>query len=500
MPTPNGPLHVGHIAGPYLKMDVIARFLRREGHAVATVSATDPYETHVLPKAMQLGMSPPEVCARFHAEIDRGLRCLDIEYDRFIDPLSPRHNERLRQLTAATLEQFFTKGLITIREENVPYSTRFDWPILGSFIGGTCPVCGVPDAGGFHCEQCGAENSPEELLDVRSEIEGDRWEWRCFRSAFLVVDAPDRLVALLNDMGVDPALLHAACRQLQRSGSRIRISHPGHWGIRCDLPGVSPGSVVFTYSALFTLSLLCGEIGAALLGEALSPFQHPSNVVTVKSFGFDNVVPYFVSVTGQALAGDQARPFSRFLTNYFCTLDGEKFSTSREHAIWAHDALQQLDTSADLLRLYLSACAPDAGAFDFSTSRFKVFRDMAAPKLRRVQNGAPTAGGGDLRPADRRFLHQLLSEQRECLDPATLNVRRAAEGVLAWLARGDAQEQTRSWTRALAVLAWPIMPRLSESIWRATGLGGTPIAREVDTDDDRPYHRLQADWNVPSQC
>jgi methionyl-tRNA synthetase len=389
----------------------------------------------------------------------------------------------LRELTSASLAELRATGGITIREERVPYSTRFDQPIVGSLVGGTCPVCGVTDAGGFHCEQCGAENSPEDLRQVCSEIPGDQWEWRRFRSAFLTIEDPDELRAWLEEKRVDPALLGIVHRHLERSGARVRISHPGRWGIPCDLPGVSPGSVVFSYSALHTLSKLCGEIGAELLGESIDPFQHPSSVVTVKSFGFDNCIPYFVSVMAQSLAVPGSRPFCEFLTNHFCTLDDEKFSTSRGHAIWANDAAAQLRTDTDVLRLYLLASVPRLAPFNFSRQRFFAFRDYLAPRLSRIKIQAAAAAGGPLAPADRQRFHRLLVEQRECFDLERLDLMRAADGVLDWIAYGVAEPQTCAWTRAFAVLACPFMPRLCGWLWRATGLTGSPDVNRVESTD-----------------
>jgi methionyl-tRNA synthetase len=42
-PTPNGRLHLGHIAGPYLRMDMLGRYLRSQGHRVDVVSAVDGF-------------------------------------------------------------------------------------------------------------------------------------------------------------------------------------------------------------------------------------------------------------------------------------------------------------------------------------------------------------------------------------------------------------------------------------------------------------------------
>ncbi|WP_428992044.1 class I tRNA ligase family protein [Bathymodiolus heckerae thiotrophic gill symbiont] len=47
MPTPNGRFHIGHISGPYLKTDILARNLKFLGHDVKVMSGVDTYEAHV---------------------------------------------------------------------------------------------------------------------------------------------------------------------------------------------------------------------------------------------------------------------------------------------------------------------------------------------------------------------------------------------------------------------------------------------------------------------
>ncbi|MCM3755016.1 class I tRNA ligase family protein, partial [Bacillus licheniformis] len=51
-PTPNGRLHLGHIAGPYLRMDMLCRYLRSQGHHVRVVSAVDGFDSYVLWKGL----------------------------------------------------------------------------------------------------------------------------------------------------------------------------------------------------------------------------------------------------------------------------------------------------------------------------------------------------------------------------------------------------------------------------------------------------------------
>ena len=56
-PTPNGPLHLGHISGPYLAADILSRYLRSKSAHVVTHSGTDDHQNYVGEKArsLQLG-------------------------------------------------------------------------------------------------------------------------------------------------------------------------------------------------------------------------------------------------------------------------------------------------------------------------------------------------------------------------------------------------------------------------------------------------------------
>lgn len=46
-PTPNGPLHLDHLSGPYLRADILKRYLIQQGHEVCLVTGVDAFETYV---------------------------------------------------------------------------------------------------------------------------------------------------------------------------------------------------------------------------------------------------------------------------------------------------------------------------------------------------------------------------------------------------------------------------------------------------------------------
>jgi methionyl-tRNA synthetase len=73
--------------------------------------------------------------------------------------------------------------------------------------------------------------------------------------------------------------------------------------------------------------------------------------------------------------------------NQLYLLEGQKFSTSRNHALWADEFLEKEDP--ELVRLYLSWDRPDRYETDFTHTSFQAFCDYLRPLL----DGSPQSGG-----------------------------------------------------------------------------------------------------------
>src|SRR5688572_14396062 len=54
-PTSNGPLHVGHLAGPYLIADVMRRYWKARGISAAFVCVTDEHQSYVVRRSRMEG-------------------------------------------------------------------------------------------------------------------------------------------------------------------------------------------------------------------------------------------------------------------------------------------------------------------------------------------------------------------------------------------------------------------------------------------------------------
>src|SRR5690606_17578942 len=64
-------------------------------------------------------------------------------------------------------------------------------------------------------------------------------------------------------------------------------------------------------------------------------------------FGYDNAFYYGVLIPALFIATGRGELLpSHLICNEFLLLEGEKFSTSRNHAVWALDALEHVDSHA----------------------------------------------------------------------------------------------------------------------------------------------------------
>src|SRR2546430_308150 len=157
-PTPNGDLHVGHLAGPYLSADVFTRFERLRGRAVVSAISTDENQTYVVTTAERLGRSARELAAQSHADVRRTLECAGIEFD-----VVGRPDGAYASFVKAHLDALCTAGAFVEKPVEVLVDATTGKQLMESYVGGRCPVCFL-DTRGNICESCGHPNDPARLV------------------------------------------------------------------------------------------------------------------------------------------------------------------------------------------------------------------------------------------------------------------------------------------------------------------------------------------------
>ncbi|MEW6644985.1 MAG: methionine--tRNA ligase [Pseudomonadota bacterium] len=476
-PTPNGRLHLGHVAGPYLRMDMIGRYLKVQGHHVDTISAVDGFDSYVLWKAMQEARPPEEVCRHYHAEIAHDLAALDIHVDAFLDLVQgPRAAQHARN-AIAVVEELVEHGLAETVVEKVLFSRATGRYLVGAWVTGGCPSCSAPVAGYF-CEACGALFRPEQMLTPQPRAGDTDLEWREVESLFLRITDRAALERGMESCGAPAAFARLIRRQLDRENNLFRLTAPGTWGVAW--PADRWGNPRILFEAAWEYALTCGDHYAAGAPDRAHPMRRDSDVTTLVSFGIDNAVLLLAGNIPLLNASHGRKPFDYVLTNYFYNLQGAKFSTSRQHAIWAADIVEKTPASSDAVRGFLARESPEHETTNFDIFEFVAFAtgQLAGQWQRRIDRACQTlmAAAPDhlAVPPELQFrLEAAMTAFDRAFRLDAFSARAASAVLESWANRADVDlshvSQAYGWLKGLAYLAAPIMPHLAEHVWHMVG-------------------------------
>ena len=105
LPYVNNVPHLGNIIGCVLSADVYARFCRLMGYNTIYVCGTDEYGTATETKAIQEGLTPKQICDKYH-EIHKGIyEWFDIDTEIFGRTSTQKHTEITQDIFKALRDQ-----------------------------------------------------------------------------------------------------------------------------------------------------------------------------------------------------------------------------------------------------------------------------------------------------------------------------------------------------------------------------------------------------------
>jgi methionyl-tRNA synthetase len=376
-PYANGPLHLGQIAGANLPADIFARYHRLKGNQVLMVSGTDQHGTPVTIRAEQEGVTPQQVVDRYHAQYLDAWQRLGISFDLYTNTGTENHQKVVHDLFLSLLKQ----GLIYTATEPHPYCETDRRYLPDRYVEGTCPTCGNTRARGDQCEQCGQPRNPDELIGWRCRICGNPPVMRDTEHFFLRLSAlQERLLPWVKAAeGRWRSNVFSFTLNWLNEGLRDRaITRDIHWGVTIPLPGYDDKRIYVWFEAV------TGYLSAAVEWakgrgdpDAWRAFWQDPDCRHYYFLGKDNIAFHTIiwpamlmgygaydSTTGR---GDYNLPYD-VPANEFLSLEGRKFSTSQNWAVWLDDYLDRYDP--DPLRYYLSANMPESADADFSWSEY----------------------------------------------------------------------------------------------------------------------------------
>jgi methionyl-tRNA synthetase len=381
-PYANGPRHIGHVAGFGVPSDIFSRYQRLAGNNVLMVSGTDEHGTPIQVQADKEGVTPRELADRNALIIAKDLKDLGLSYDLFTRTTTKNHYAIAQELFLGLLKN----GYVFPHTQLGAISPSTGRTLPDRYIEGTCPICGYPHARGDQCDNCGNQLDPIDLINPVSKINGETPQF--VETEQMMLDLPAFGDALAEWLGKQS---HWRQNVLKFSVNLLDDLKPRsytrdlEWGIPVPLDGWRdrPDKRIYVWFDAVVGYLSASIEWAQRSGnpEAWRAWWQNDQAKAYYFMGKDNIVFHaeiwpamLMGYSGIGAKGGTPgslgalnRPYE-VVSSEFLTMEGRKFSSSRNVVIYVGDMLARYD--ADALRYYLAAAGPENQDTDFTWSEF----------------------------------------------------------------------------------------------------------------------------------
>ena len=377
LPYANGPLHLGHIAGVYLPADIFVRFLRMNQHDVAFICGSDEHGAAITLRAKKEGISPQEIVDKYNTLIGNAFQDFNISFDIFHRTSSPIHHKTSQDFFL----KLYEKGKFTEETSEQYYDQEYEQFLADRYITGACPKCQNPNAYGDQCEKCGSDLSPTELINPVSTLSGKTPILKTTSHWYLpMANHEEWLREWIKEGKLDGIQQHdpkawrnqviGQCMSWIDGGLHSRaMTRDLDWGVKVPLPDAD-GKVLYVW-----LDAPIGYISAtkqwALDTNKNWEDYWKGDRKLVHFIGKDNIVfhavifPILLKDHGDLILPDNVPAYE------FLNLEGDKFSTSRNWAVWLHEYIANYPGKEDELKYVLTSIAPETKDSEFTWKEYQ---------------------------------------------------------------------------------------------------------------------------------
>jgi len=369
LPYANGPLHIGHLAGAYIPADIFVRYLRLKKKDVVYICGSDEHGAAITIKAKKEGTTPQAIIDKYHAQIKQSFEEFGIGFDIYHRTSSAIHHD----LSQEFFLNLYEKGEFIEKFSEQYYDEDFDQFLADRYIIGTCPNCANPNAYGDQCERCGTSLNPTDLINPVSTLSGKTPILKPTKHWFLPLDKyqpwlEEWIATKGNEWKVN---VFGQCTSWLKSGLQPRaMTRDLDWGI--DVPlGEAKGKKLYVWMDAPIGYISATKQWAEDNGKDWQLYwkkqaDEADDACLLHFIGKDNIVFHCIIFPSILHAhGEYILP-QNVPANEFLNLEGDKLSTSRNHAVWLHEYLEEFPGKQDELRYVLTSILPETSDSEFT--------------------------------------------------------------------------------------------------------------------------------------
>ena len=377
LPYANGPLHLGHVAGVYLPADIFVRFLRMKKEDVVFVCGSDEHGAAITLRAKKEGTTPQEIVDKYHGINKKAFADFGISFDIYSRTSNQIHHE--------TAQDYFKtlndKGSFIQKTTEQYYDQEFHQFLADRYVTGTCPNCKNEGAYGDQCEKCGSDLSPTDLINPISTLSGKTPVLKETSHWFLPMDQHEEWLRIWIKEGTldgvqqhDPKTwrnqVNGQCMSWIDGGLHARaMTRDLDWGVKVPLENAE-GKVLYVWLDAPIGYISATKEWAAENGKNWEDYW-TGDTELIHFIGKDNIVfhaiifPILLKEHGDLILPTNVPAYE------FLNLEGDKFSTSRNWAVWLHEYMEENPDKIDELKYVLTAIAPESKDAEFTWKEFQ---------------------------------------------------------------------------------------------------------------------------------
>ncbi|MEJ5053042.1 methionine--tRNA ligase [Sphingobacterium sp. MYb382] len=375
LPYANGPLHIGHLAGAYIPGDIFARFLRLNNKDVVYVCGSDEHGAAITIKAKKEGVTPQQIIDKYNKQIKESFEDFGIQFDIYHRTSEKIHHE----LSQEFFLNLYEKGEFIEKFSEQYYDEDFHQFLADRYIVGTCPHCHNEGAYGDQCEKCGTSLNPTDLINPKSTLSGKTPVLKETKHWYLPLDKYQPWLEKWLIEGKKDILksnVFGQCQSWLKSGLQPRsMTRDLDWGVDVPLEEAA-GKKLYVW-----LDAPIGYISATKQWaiDNNKNWEHywkkqsneADDSTLIHFIGKDNIVFHCIIFPAILHAhGEYILP-ENVPANEFLNLEGDKLSTSRNHAVWLHEYLEEFPGKQDELRYVLTSILPETSDSEFTWKDFQ---------------------------------------------------------------------------------------------------------------------------------